>query len=200
MMTINTFYEQLNQANNIIKNIKMPNEASKPKLLNSKGIYFPSDVMANILSYLPTPLDHHKKQMKIVNEDFNIIINKELRFNPRLEFNPRWHLDSITIPFRGGKLNLWTKWIKDKRITLKREEQLELISPKLDRLINELKTKKNIINFLKSRNIPLSSYTYRLKKEEMIIQILTVLRCAFTCPNFYNYSERKPIEDLLYSL
>jgi hypothetical protein len=29
--------------------------------------------MANILSYLPTLLDHHKKKMKIVNEDFNII-------------------------------------------------------------------------------------------------------------------------------
>ena len=34
---------------------------------------FPDEIFKNIMSYLPTPLDHHKKQMKMVNEDFEII-------------------------------------------------------------------------------------------------------------------------------
>jgi hypothetical protein len=199
MMTLNTFYEQLNQANNIINNIKMPNEPSKPKLLNSKEIYFPSDIMANILSYLPTPLDHHKKQMKIVREDFNIIRKRELRFNPMCIYY-RWNLNP---PCRSGSrdlLKIWTKWIKDKRITLKREEELELIQPKLDMCIKEWKTKKNIINFLESWGIEIDSYMKREKKDEMIRQIKTHIRAVFKCPYLERNSERKPIEDFLYSL
>lgn len=197
MMTLNTFYEQLNQANNIIKNIKMPNDYNKPKLLNSKEIYFPSDIMANILSYLPTPLDHHKKKMKFVNEDFDLIKSNEFWRNGSLY---GWNLIP---PCRSGTRNLlkiWTQWIKDKRITLKREEELELIQPKLDIIINKLKTKKNIINYLESRGIEIDSYMKREKKDELIRQIKLHMRAVFKFPYLERNSIRKPIEDFLYSL
>ena len=70
-MTLTEFYQQINEANDIIKNIKLPNNyTTKPK---PKPIYLPCNIMANIMSYLPTPLDNHKKKMKIVNEDFRHI-------------------------------------------------------------------------------------------------------------------------------
>ena len=108
-MNLTHFYEQLNEANDIIKNIKLPTEyTTKPK----PTFYLPSNVMANIMSYLPTPLDHHKKKMKIVNEDFKIVECTEHRYNPRFNY-VKWALNAYETSQSGtGRQTFWDERIK----------------------------------------------------------------------------------------
>ena len=193
------FYEQINKANDIIKNIKMPNDyTAKPK---AKSFYLPCNIMANILSYLPSHLDHHKKKMKIVNEDFDLIKSTEFgRYRGMgygVSYSLSWNLHPSNFPLRGGKLKFWTGLIKDRRPVIKLKEDLKVISPKLDRLINELKTKKNIINFLESKNILCFDFKHE-KKAEMIESIKTHLKYHFKMSYLSSYA--KTVQDFMYSL
>ena len=63
MTSFKIFYEQINEANNIIKNIILP-ESYNPNKKKVKSKKIKVDKKA---------LNIFKKKMKIVNEDFNII-------------------------------------------------------------------------------------------------------------------------------
>ncbi len=201
MSTINEFYKQLNEANNIIQNIKLPtNYTHKTPIVNKpKGIYFPSEIMANIMSYIPTPLDYHKKKWKIVLEDYEIIKNKELA-NPHTY---GWNLNDHQInPRRKGKLGRWTRVYKNKSLNLQREKEMLTIKPKLDTFIRKLKTKKNIIKYLQvDVGFPIDSYTLREKKAEFIESVTKDLIHTFTYPHLCHYWHIKNnVNNFFYSL
>ena len=194
MMTITEFYNQLNEANDIIKNIKMPNDyTAKPK---AKSFYLPCNIMANILSYLPSHLDHHKKKMKIVNEDFEIV--KKYDYNDRCQIRG-WRLLYSYHNYNELLISRWSKFIKHKRLSLEREKELETIIPKLDSVLTEWKSKKNIIYNLESWGIEIDSYTKREKKADFINSIKCDLKDKFIWP-YFRISTSRLVEEFLYSL
>ena len=159
------------------------------------SFYLPSNIMANIMSYLPTPLDHHKKKMKIVNEDFEIIRDR----GEYCDHFERWSLRPRTYGRYDFPLMYhWSNWINHERRSLEREKELIIIKPKLDRRIEEWKTKQNIIKNIEALGIEIDSYTKREKKEVMIHGIKKSLFNSFINPHIGdNVLET---EDFLYSL
>ncbi len=200
MSTINEFYKQLNEANIIIENIKLPtNYIKSPLVKKSKCIYFPSEIMSNIMSYLPTPLDYHKKKWKIVLEDYEIIKNIELA-NP---YTNGWNLkDHENNPRRRGKLGRWTRLYKNKSRSLQREKEMLTIKPKLDTFIRKLKTKKNIIKYLQvDVGFPIGSYTLREKKAEFIESVTKDMIFIFTHPHLHHsWNIKNNVNNFFYSL
>ena len=196
-MNLIDFFQKINEANDIIKNIKLPTKyTTEPK---PKSIYLPCNIMANIMSYIPTPLDHHKKKLKSLNEDFEII--KYTEYTDHFE---TWRLSkprrstSFSYLTNTPLSNQWNKKIINKRLSIQRTEELETISPKLDRILTEWKTKKNIINNLVSKGIVIDSYSKREKKADFINSIKSDMIHKFIWPNLRNRS--RTVEDFLYSL
>ena len=75
MTSFKIFYEQINEANNIIKNIILP-ESYNPNKKKVKSKKIKSDkkkVKSKKIKVDKKALNIFKKKMKIVNEDFNII-------------------------------------------------------------------------------------------------------------------------------
>ena len=113
--------------------------------------------------------------------------------------HPKWNLNYSRshIPI-GPKTKHYNELIKYSKVSEQREKELVIIDPKLDNLFIELKTKKNIIEFIKRKGVKYESWIKREKKDEMIRLIKIHLRNCFRYHNDGNKDQ--DIITLLYSL
>ena len=155
--------------------------------------YFPSDIMTHIISYLPTPLDNHKKRMKTVNEDFKIIERQYYFFNPYYMCNQWYYLNRL-------EARKWNLVILEERLKVKREKELTVVSRALNYYITEvLKTKKNIINNFQ-HIVNFTKAHKREKKAQLIIGLRLHLEEVFKNPYQGNRVYNERIETFIYEL
>lgn len=174
-MNLTHFYEQLNEANDIIKNIKLPTEyTTKPKPTpkpTPKPIHTEAD------------LNLFKKNMNIVNYGY-LIIRKSNYIEPE-EGHEYWLLHATK--WNKNKNRIFRKWNKTiKSITRINSNGniYKSIEPKVDSLFKKLKTKKHILSYFAFNGIDIVNSRKKLKKDDMINQIKDDFKTEF----IYNHS------------